>query len=365
METNLKAATDLKNSFLERWPLDKIYSMTLEQYTGINDKNSFCQWVEHRTKPLGSIQKDSYKFGIYKHKKGATHAEGFIHDDEYSWRDIKGYQVRNRREAFALVHQQLIAIVEAALAGKFDQIDQYEILMPIFKWKIAFLYGDEQLIPIFASNLLKVVGLDLVLSRTASIWQIQQAMIDDKPAYESVYEYSERLLRSYQKNDKGKYVKTPNAPKFLTRKLMDTKNTEDYERKGSGPVVVTQRHNKLQLALRERLIAEFGSSVVFMEENYVDLCVSRPEGLYLYEVKSTGSASDCITDAMGQIFRYAYRKQEGVDNVSQLFIAGPSPLREEDVAYLEFIKQRLRFPIHYIHIEMPDGVTFKDEDQYK
>jgi 5-methylcytosine-specific restriction endonuclease McrBC GTP-binding regulatory subunit McrB len=44
----------LKASFIQEWPLDRIQNMTLEEYTNLN-KTSFCYWVEAVTTDLGSI----------------------------------------------------------------------------------------------------------------------------------------------------------------------------------------------------------------------------------------------------------------------------------------------------------------------
>jgi 5-methylcytosine-specific restriction protein B len=45
---------DLKDSFLKEWPLERLKTMTLEEYTNL-DKTSFCYWIEHITRDLGSV----------------------------------------------------------------------------------------------------------------------------------------------------------------------------------------------------------------------------------------------------------------------------------------------------------------------
>lgn len=62
---------NLKQKFLDNWPLETLKAMTLEEYTNTKRENSFCYWLEHITRDLGSIVGgSSYKFGIYK--MGAT-----------------------------------------------------------------------------------------------------------------------------------------------------------------------------------------------------------------------------------------------------------------------------------------------------
>ncbi len=60
----------LYRSFQEKFPKDRLSSMTLEQYTGIDNKDTFCYWLEHATQELGSIKgRNASKFGIYRFKK--------------------------------------------------------------------------------------------------------------------------------------------------------------------------------------------------------------------------------------------------------------------------------------------------------
>ena len=57
----------LKEDFLDQWPIENLEQMTLEDYTDTKRDNSFCYWLEQITRDLGSIAGgSSYKFGIYK-----------------------------------------------------------------------------------------------------------------------------------------------------------------------------------------------------------------------------------------------------------------------------------------------------------
>lgn len=57
----------LNQEFLERFPLEKLKDMTLEEYTNLNRSDSFCYWLEIKTRILGSISgNSSFKFGIYQ-----------------------------------------------------------------------------------------------------------------------------------------------------------------------------------------------------------------------------------------------------------------------------------------------------------
>ena len=59
----------LYDDFNERYPIEKLKSLTIEEYTNLKEisEDYFCTWVERRAQKLGSIQgATSLKFGIYK-----------------------------------------------------------------------------------------------------------------------------------------------------------------------------------------------------------------------------------------------------------------------------------------------------------
>ena len=67
MENKTEISREILNEFLESWNIDTIKSLTLEQYVSVGDKDTFCQWLETKTRALGSIKGiNSSKFGIYK-----------------------------------------------------------------------------------------------------------------------------------------------------------------------------------------------------------------------------------------------------------------------------------------------------------
>jgi 5-methylcytosine-specific restriction protein B len=63
----------LLRQFYEKFPIDKIKDLTLEDYcTGTGNNDSFCYWIEHNLSPLGSYapaQRGSLVYGIYYSKE--------------------------------------------------------------------------------------------------------------------------------------------------------------------------------------------------------------------------------------------------------------------------------------------------------
>lgn len=74
---------ELYDSFCVEFPLEPLDAMSLEKYTNLNKKDSFCYWLEVITSDLGSIWGgSSYKFGIYKYNVSPKRNDkNYIHDD--------------------------------------------------------------------------------------------------------------------------------------------------------------------------------------------------------------------------------------------------------------------------------------------
>jgi 5-methylcytosine-specific restriction protein B len=138
---------ELKKTFLQEWPLSRIQNMTLEEYTNL-EKTSFCYWLEAKTHDLGSIWGgSSYKFGIYKRRDTSTTitVDNRITDGEYAWFQKYG---ATKEAAFQTVKDILITIVKNAQNNTLENIDPID-LGDAYKWKIAFLYGDFNVVNIF------------------------------------------------------------------------------------------------------------------------------------------------------------------------------------------------------------------------
>lgn len=132
----------LWKQFLERWPLESLRQMTLEQYSQAGSDDYFCRWLEKHTESLGSIWGgSSFKFGVFSRlDKEAKSSPHHVFTDELAW--LKKYG-SSAEQAFATVRQHIVTVAEAARAGDLEIIEQVD-LGPVVKWKIAFLYQNQQ-----------------------------------------------------------------------------------------------------------------------------------------------------------------------------------------------------------------------------
>lgn len=122
--------------------------MTLEEYSNLNRDNSFCYWLEAKTKDLGSIWGGAaYKFGIFKFDRTPKNDNSkYAHDENYSWSSRLG---STSEEAFTNVRNAIVKIANHARNAEWAEIEKMKELWPITTWKIAFLYSNEQLLPIY------------------------------------------------------------------------------------------------------------------------------------------------------------------------------------------------------------------------
>lgn len=131
------------DDFLIRWPVSAVEIMTLDEYTGLDDKETFTYWLEHRLIEYGSIRGGSaYKFGVFR--KADTSKEhptkSYKNDDKYAWHEKFG---ATSAEAFANVKQYILDIITAVKSNKLSLIESCPLAHTL-KWKVAFHYQDQQ-----------------------------------------------------------------------------------------------------------------------------------------------------------------------------------------------------------------------------
>lgn len=198
------------------FPKEYLAEMTLSQYTNLERKNSFCYWVESKTYSLGSIWGgSSYKFGIYEYKNKPNENDSHItSDDKYAW--YRKYGKATAGEVFAIVKNAIIKIAEHASKGELDDIDKIDEFGDVYKWKIAFLYSNEMLIPIYKKKLLVKLAdhLGMPDANDANIPDLQKFLMKQKGS-KDLFEFYEELLNIIEKLvSKDVQKKLPNMMKY-------------------------------------------------------------------------------------------------------------------------------------------------------
>lgn len=343
---------ELLDAFLNRWTSYNVQNLTLQEYVGLGNKDTFCQWVETKTKMLGSIKgMTSLKFGIYERKAPTIKPKNYKNDDKYSW--LQGYG-DNRNSAFENIKRDIIKIIQLSEVGKFGQIDG--ILLPdFFKWKVAFLYSNERLIPIYKHDVLLKIAkhFGLITTKNTTISEIQNVMMLNKPAYLNVYEFMRQLYGQFGENvDKKEIADTSKRKRHrrTTRQATNGRNTNTQIRTVTRSYVAEQKHNKIQEALEALLVQQFGKENVILEENFVDIKLIQPDYISFYEVKSSSYASECIKEALGQILLYSLND---IDNrPKKHIVVGQYPATDNDKKYINFLKMNLKLEFDYLNVEI-------------
>jgi hypothetical protein len=334
------------NNFLMNWPVEKVANMPLSEYVSTNNHNTFCYWVEIKAIDLGNIRGyNSSKFGIYKRKNVNKKPKRLFSDNEYSWQKHYG---DTKTTAFDNVKTEIIQIINFAKNGELSRIDDIK-LNPLTKWKIAFLYSDELLVPIYKREVLENIAKDLgnKINKKTPYSDLYKIIINNKPPHLNVFEYSDDLYRKYSRLSSTESATTKGIRKSK-RKGTDSKNTNDQERKGGKKVVVKQFHNLLQQNLYDWLVKKHGISSVIMEENHVDIKLKKDDEIIFYEVKSNAHAADCIKAALGQVLAYTFGDPELKNK--EIIIAGPNPLKSNEISFVDYIKKQLKIKFSYISI---------------
>lgn len=185
---------EIKRQFLERFPLASLSMMPLETYTNLERSNSFCYWLESVTSELGSIWGGSaYKFYIFEYNQNRNQEKKngkYLRDEKYTWLASIG---DSRDGAYDVVRSRITQIATEANKGNFAAIDDI-LLGDVVKWKIAYLYSNDKLVPIYSREMLvkfaTSYGMEDAKSKKVSELQ---AFLMEKKGDEDVIAFMARL----------------------------------------------------------------------------------------------------------------------------------------------------------------------------
>jgi hypothetical protein len=343
------ADEEMLQKFLTEWPIEKLNEMRLSQYNDVGNKETFCQCVETKTRPLGSIKgRNSTKFGIYKRLNKEKIPAHTVSNDIYTWQPRYNHDDQDAQKAFKNVINEVQLIADLAASGDFSAIENLG-LTSLFRWKVAFLYSNNRLIPIFSkTNLLQIVNrMGMDANYKTPYYRMQEFLMAGKPFDETVVEYMRRLYAEHRiKIDK---VQKPRRQP-VRRRGVTRKGTGPQTRSGHEGYTASQFHNEIQMSLYDQLCKEHGKKRVNMELDWVDIMVQLPNKVILYEIKSDRYASGCVINGLGQILGYAFRAKSHFRKDVELVIAGPNESFENEQEIVKYIFKQIKLPVTYLKI---------------
>lgn len=227
---------ELYEAFQKEFPLESLKDMPLEKYTNLNRDDSFCYWVEIRTKPLGSVKGgSSFKFGIYRYENKPNPKNiRLITDDKYAW--YAQYNRHTAESAYMVVRDAIIDIAFNACKGNYQGVENNHVFGDAFKWKIAFLYSNLSIIPIYRRDWLNIVATKMGMENAheSTIADIQAFLMEAKGT-NYLFDYYDKLLAMCKNNEKQYWwlVANPNIWSLSSLKVGEIESYTLYNEKGN------------------------------------------------------------------------------------------------------------------------------------
>ncbi len=191
--------TELWDEFLRVWPISRIETMTIDEYTNVGSKDTFTYWIESKLDSLGSVWGgSSFKFGVYNRndKKPMSDGNGRSYSDEYAWYTKYG---TTPEQAFGKVKELILQVIADVRSDNLREIDTID-LGDAYKWKIASLYQDRNnpsIALVFSKDAL-LVNVENSTS-SASYSDLYTQLLADKEDEVSLFDYSKNLWSTYAK----------------------------------------------------------------------------------------------------------------------------------------------------------------------
>ena len=190
----------LYNSFLSRFPLDSLQNMTLEQYTGTGDsRDAFCYWVQYKVDKVGGMRGGSSDiFGIYKYINPSKKPK-MISDSQYSWLKELG---SDANAAWEKIKGLICSIAKSANEEKYGDIDSIQCIGNNFKWKVAFLYSNKKIPPIYSEKAVKYLAKkhNINIANSEPQSNIETKLMSLKGDMD-FWEFADMLWDEYKKSD--------------------------------------------------------------------------------------------------------------------------------------------------------------------
>lgn len=184
---------ELYDQFIKRFPIESLSTMTLEQYTDLNRADSFCYWIEFKTRRLGSIAGgSSFKFGIYRYANRPL-SKKIQYDEKYAW--YRWFKVDTAAAAFDIVRNAIVEVANAAAQGNYKVVEENKVFGDAVKWKIAFIYSGMKIMPMYVRSIIEPIAekLGYLNPRAASFYDLNKYVYDKKGANDELFSYSDRM----------------------------------------------------------------------------------------------------------------------------------------------------------------------------
>lgn len=209
-----------RGDFLNKFPINAIKDLKIEDYVTGRGTASFCNYVEAKTKAWATIQgSTSIKFGVYYGKMKP--------DESKKYRFAKKFG-SNHKEAFLSVKSALVKLIKDAKAERYKEVDKNP-LSQMFKAKVISLYFPEQYINICSEEHIEQLALEIGLKKGLPISEYQHLFLKHKSANPLTADWSNPKFMSFLYM---KYIREnlyTDASSLLSKPLKDTDKEVDFD----------------------------------------------------------------------------------------------------------------------------------------
>ncbi len=192
----------LWDEFLNVWPLSRLATMSLDEYTQAGSKDTFTYWIESRLDELGSIWGGSaFKFGVFSRKDtdSKTSDTKLSYSETHAWYSSLG---ATAEEAFEKVRGFVLEVATFATSGDLDGIENFDHLGEAYKWKIAFHYQDREtpaIVDIFKKAPLNAFAGAEATGR--SMAALQRSALAKRPPEMGILEFGQQIWAEWSEKN--------------------------------------------------------------------------------------------------------------------------------------------------------------------
>ncbi len=188
------------NQFQETWSPSRLANIALKDFVLANE-NGWCASIETTLKALGITCGGSpIKFGINQYQEKYKLQKGQQKNQHYYWASKYG---ASSKQAFKIIKERLQQILQFASDNDLIAIDLIDFSSSI-KWKVAYLYASQSIIPIFSKKALEKAAFKTGLypNKQYSIAHLQEHLLKKKPTNIEMWVYAQKLQAPAQKKQK-------------------------------------------------------------------------------------------------------------------------------------------------------------------
>lgn len=163
--------------FIEKFPINTIENLTIDEYVAGTDKNSFCYWLEFKKIGFGIGGGNASKFGLYKSKDGIYFTGSRSNKKELNGEKLNLF--------FSKLKNDILKALDYAEKNEIDKIK--EIDSPI--WNMVI----QKILSIYYPNKFLQIGSADVLVESAKSIQLKEINLEIKNSIQINYEIFKTL----------------------------------------------------------------------------------------------------------------------------------------------------------------------------